>query len=127
MSYAVNPSIDFLTAQAAGLGGMKDPAVLALATEQQRVLVSHDIGTMPSHFRAFINSGKRSPGLYLISQGLDIGPAIDELLQYGWCLKLRIGRIGWYGCRSNVRVPDFVVSIGAGLKQVRRRTKGIFF
>jgi hypothetical protein len=44
------PSIDFLTAQAAGLRRLKDPEVLALAAEQQRVLVSHDVGTMPKHF-----------------------------------------------------------------------------
>ena len=35
-------SLDFLTAQAAGLRGMSDPEVLALAAERQRVLVSHD-------------------------------------------------------------------------------------
>jgi len=32
---------------------MNDAEVLALAAERQRVLVSHDIGTMPFHFRAF--------------------------------------------------------------------------
>jgi hypothetical protein len=37
------PSLDFLTAQAAGLRGMNDPTVLALAAQQQRVLVSHDV------------------------------------------------------------------------------------
>jgi len=34
------PSLDFLTAQEAGLRGMNDSAVLALAAERQRVLVS---------------------------------------------------------------------------------------
>lgn len=47
------PSLDFLAAGAAGLRGMDDPAVLALAAAQQRVLVSHDVGTMPAHFHAF--------------------------------------------------------------------------
>jgi predicted nuclease of predicted toxin-antitoxin system len=35
------PSIDFLTAHAAGLRRMKDTEVLALAAAKQRVLVSH--------------------------------------------------------------------------------------
>jgi Domain of unknown function (DUF5615) len=74
------PSIDFLTAHAAGLRRMKDPEVLALAAEQQRVLVSHDVGTMPAHFRAFRNAGKQSAGVFLIPQALDMGIAIDELL-----------------------------------------------
>ena len=55
------PSLDFLTAHAAGLRGMKDPEVLALAAKQRRVLVSHDAGTMPA-------TSKSSPKL-------DIAPA----------------------------------------------------
>jgi hypothetical protein len=74
------PSLDFLTAQAAGLRGMKDREVLALAAEHQRVLVSHDAGTMPAHFRAFRNAGRNSPGVFLIPQRLDVGTSIDQLL-----------------------------------------------
>lgn len=59
---------------------MNDPEVLALAAERQRVLVSHDVGTMPAHFRAFQNAGKHSSGVFLIPQRLDVGTAIDELL-----------------------------------------------
>ena len=68
------PAIDFPTAHAAGLRRMKDPEVLALAAGQQRVLVSHDVGTMPAHFRAFREAGKRSAGVFLVAQTLDIGP-----------------------------------------------------
>jgi hypothetical protein len=74
------PSIDFLTAQAAGLRGLNDFEVLALAAELQRVLVSHDVGTMPAHFRASKNAGKPAAGVFLIPQSLDVGTAIDELL-----------------------------------------------
>lgn len=74
------PSLDFLTAQSGGLRGMNDPEVLALAAEHQRVLVSHDVGTMPAHFRAFRNAGKRSAGIFLVPQSLDVRTAIDELL-----------------------------------------------
>jgi Domain of unknown function (DUF5615) len=74
------PSLDFLTAQTAGLRGMNDPEVLALAAERQRVLVSHDVGTMPAHFRAFRNAGIHSPGVFLLPQSLDVGAAIDDLL-----------------------------------------------
>lgn len=73
------PSLDFLTAQAAGLRGMSDSEVLALAAERKRVLVSHDVGTMPAHFRAFRNAGQHSAGVALVPQSLDVGTAIDEL------------------------------------------------
>jgi len=36
------PTIDFQTALAARLEGIKDPEVLAMAAQQQRILVSHD-------------------------------------------------------------------------------------
>lgn len=74
------PSLDFLTAQAARLRNMSDPEVLVLAEEQQRVLVSHDVGTMPGHFRTFRSAGKQSSGVFLIPQSLDVGTAIDELI-----------------------------------------------
>ena len=74
------PAIDFLTASAARLRNMKDPEVLGLAAEQRRVLVSHDVGSMPAHFRAFRNAGKPSAGVFLIAQSLDVGTAIEELL-----------------------------------------------
>jgi hypothetical protein len=74
------PSVDFLTAQAAGLRGMDDSAVLTLAAELKRVVVSHDVGTMPAHFTAFRSVGKQSSGVFLIPQRLDVGTAIDELV-----------------------------------------------
>ena len=72
-------SLDFLTAQAAALRGMDDLAVLALAAERQRVLVSHDVGTMPAHFRAFRRAGKHSPGVFLVPQTLEVGTVIATL------------------------------------------------
>lgn len=74
------PSIDFQTALEAGLRGMPDLDVLQLAAAGRRVLVSHDVGTMPAHFRAFRQAGRNSSGVLLIPQSLDVRTAIDELL-----------------------------------------------
>jgi len=74
------PSVDFLSAHEAGLRGMRDDQVLKFAAESQRVLVSHDVGTMPAHFRMFRDAGDHSAGVFLIPQSLDIGTAIDELV-----------------------------------------------
>jgi hypothetical protein len=74
------PSLDFVTSHTSGLRRMSDPEVLALAAEQQRILVSHDVGTMPAHFSTFANAGKQSAGVFLVSQSLDVGTAIEELL-----------------------------------------------
>ena len=54
--------------------------MLALAAEQDRILVSHDFRTMPRHFADFIQAHGSSPGLILVPQDLPIGEAVDELV-----------------------------------------------
>jgi len=39
------PAIDFLSANDANLAGVPDPGVLAIAAEQERILISHDFRT----------------------------------------------------------------------------------
>ena len=74
------PTMDFLSANAANLEGVPDPKVLALAAEQDRILVSHDFQTMPHHFGEFLQVRGSSPGVLLVPQYLPIGEAIDELV-----------------------------------------------
>ena len=50
------------------------------AADEGRLLVSHDVSTMPEHFTHFIQN-RHSPGLILISQELSYKDAIDGLLR----------------------------------------------
>jgi len=72
-------SVDFLSAREGGVVGVPDPDVLAIAAGACRILVSHDRKTMPGHFTRFCET-RSSPGLIIVSQDLDIGAAIEELL-----------------------------------------------
>jgi hypothetical protein len=45
--------MDFMSSIEADLAGVRDPEVLALAADQDRILVSHDFQTMPRHFAVF--------------------------------------------------------------------------
>jgi hypothetical protein len=73
------PTVDFQTAFAAGLEGVKDSGVLAIAAQQGRILVSHDRKTMPSEFATFITSNQSS-GVIIVSRKLPIEVVIEELL-----------------------------------------------
>lgn len=73
------PTVDFQTAFAADLEGVKDLGVLAIAAQQGRVLVSHDRKTMPSEFAEFIINNQSS-GVIIVSRKLPIELIIDELL-----------------------------------------------
>ena len=48
------PAMDFLSAKDAILEGVPDLRLLALAAEQDRILVLHDFQTMPRHFGEFL-------------------------------------------------------------------------
>ena len=54
--------------------------VLALAAEQNRILVSHDFQTMPRNFGEFLEAQSFSPGVFLVHQCLPVGDVIDELV-----------------------------------------------
>jgi predicted nuclease of predicted toxin-antitoxin system len=73
------PTIDFQTALAGGLEGVKDSEVLAIAAQQGRILVSHDRKTMPSEFAEFITSNQ-SAGVIIVSQKVPVEVAIEELV-----------------------------------------------
>lgn len=75
----VEPTIDFQTATAAKLEGVKDIEVLAIAAKQQRILISHDRKTMPSEFAQFIID-HQSSGVIIVSRKVPIETIIEELI-----------------------------------------------
>ncbi len=73
------PQVDFQSAEDAGLRRLPDPEVLALAANEQRILVTHDLRTMPRHFAAFIQR-RDNPGVLIIPQHVPVREAIGVLL-----------------------------------------------
>jgi hypothetical protein len=69
------PAIDFLSANDAGLEGLPDPEVLALAADQHRILVTSDVRTMPRHFGDFLQATGYCAGVFLVKQS---APHADE-------------------------------------------------
>jgi predicted nuclease of predicted toxin-antitoxin system len=73
------PTIDFQTASAAGLQGLNDLEVLALAAQLGRILVTHDRKTMPSQFAEFIAT-RPSAGVLIVSKKMAFEVVIEELV-----------------------------------------------
>jgi hypothetical protein len=74
------PSIESVSAREAQLDHVSDPDVLLLCGQRNRLLVSHDENSMPSHFQAFIAAGHHSPGVLIVPQHVPTGEAIESLL-----------------------------------------------
>ncbi|HEY3824682.1 MAG TPA: DUF5615 family PIN-like protein [Bryobacteraceae bacterium] len=73
------PRIDFVLPQRFIPDGTKDPAVLRLGNQLGRIIVTHDVRTMPVHFRSYTQQQKCA-GLILVPQRMPIRLAIEDLL-----------------------------------------------
>ncbi|MFN0086878.1 MAG: DUF5615 family PIN-like protein [Blastocatellia bacterium] len=74
------PEADLLTVQEAGLQGASDPALLAWAAEKQRILVTHDIRTIPKHSFDRLAAGEYLAGVFALPDTVSIGEAIEHLV-----------------------------------------------
>ena len=71
--------LDVVRVQDAGLSGTDDPAVLAWAAVEERVLLSHDVRTMTAFAAERIASGEPMTGLVILPQTEAIGLVLDAL------------------------------------------------
>ena len=74
------PALDYVIAQNLGLRGAVDPEVLARAADARRIVVSHDLRTIPKYAYERIKAGRPMPGVIAIPDALPIGQAIEELI-----------------------------------------------
>lgn len=71
--------VDIVRVQDVGLRTLDDPTILQWAADQGRVLVSHDLRTIPGFAHDRITAGLPMPGVFLLRSTLPIADAIDEL------------------------------------------------
>lgn len=77
-----SPNLDIVRVQDVGLVGLDDPALLAWAAQEERILLTHDVSTIPNYAYERIIAGLPMPGVIEVRQGIPIGQAITEILLY---------------------------------------------
>jgi predicted nuclease of predicted toxin-antitoxin system len=80
--FRAHPTIDLVRVQDVGLSAADDSAILALAAENSRVLLTHDIATMPGFAYARVSAGQPMPGVFIVNDRAAIGQSIDDVLLY---------------------------------------------
>jgi predicted nuclease of predicted toxin-antitoxin system len=80
------PELDIVRVQDANLAGSPDPAILARAASDDRILLTHDRDTMPNFVYDRLNVGEPMPGVFLVSNRMSKGQAVDELFWAVHCL-----------------------------------------
>jgi len=73
------PELDAVTALQTGLDQVPDRVLLDWAANQRRIVVTHDVNTIPDHAYQRIRSGEPVGGVFVVAQDLPIGQAIAEL------------------------------------------------
>ncbi len=80
-------SLDAVLMQDPGMQGLKDPPLLQEAAVLHRVLVTHDLQTIPRHAYERVAAGEPMPGIIAIPDDLPIGQAIGQLHIVVVCLE----------------------------------------
>src|SRR5438874_850708 len=75
-----HPELDLVRVQDVGLVQTPDPDILEWAANQGRVLLSHDVSTVPPAAYQRMSDGKPMPGVFILPDKMPVGQAIDEIL-----------------------------------------------
>ena len=73
------PDLDVVRALDVGLDSANDPDLLAWAAVENRILITHDVNTVPAFANERVRAGFTMPGVFLIPKSMAIGHAIDDL------------------------------------------------
>ena len=84
--YRQLPALDVVHVQDIGLSAAPDPDILARAAVEGRILLTHDRDTLPHCAYARVRAGEAMPGVFLVSDLMPIGQAIEEILLAAECL-----------------------------------------
>ena len=69
----------YAVVQETELEGRRDPLLLEWAAENERIVVTHDINTMPKYAYERVRASQSMAGVIIIPEDLAIGTAIEEL------------------------------------------------
>jgi hypothetical protein len=85
-SYRRRPDLDVVRVQDIGLSATPDPDGLAWAAVDDRIVLTHDRDPMPNFAYDRVRAGQPMPGVFLVSDQMPVGQAIDEILLAVECL-----------------------------------------
>lgn len=81
-----NANLDILRVQEQGLSNTADPIILEWAAHHDRIVLTHDLRTMPDFAYERIAKQQKMPGLIVMRPDIRVGAAIDDILLIAECL-----------------------------------------
>ncbi len=79
------PDLVLVRAQDVGLLGAGDEKLLEWASDNNRVVLTHDRRTMPDHVAERLDAGLHIPGIFIVSRRFSVGRCIEDLQLIAQC------------------------------------------
>lgn len=73
------PQLDAVTAFEIGMSEANDPELLAWAAKEERVIITHDRKTMPTHAADLLSNGESIAGIFVALRRLPLHQVIEDL------------------------------------------------
>ncbi|HXG21731.1 MAG TPA: DUF5615 family PIN-like protein [Methylomirabilota bacterium] len=80
-------TIDIVRVQDVGLRTQEDAVVLNWAATEGRIVLTHDVQTMPAYAYERVRNGLPMPGVFVVPQNEAIGRIIEDLILLAECSK----------------------------------------
>jgi hypothetical protein len=80
------PDLDLIRSLDVLREGTPDPAVLAWAATEKRVLITNDRNTMVGYARQRLAAGQPMPGVIVTNNAQSIGESIEHILTIAHCM-----------------------------------------
>jgi len=74
------PDLDLVRVQDVGLSGADDPDVLAWAGRSGRIVLTHDLATIPDFAQDRVAAGQAMPGVFVVPRRLAVRQVIEDVL-----------------------------------------------
>ena len=79
------PALDVVRVQDAGLRSADDPAVLARAADEGRLVITNDRSTLIGFAYERVAAGRPMPGVVVLNKAMSPGDTIEQLLLIAVC------------------------------------------
>jgi hypothetical protein len=74
------PDLDIVRVQDVGLSGKPDPDIMKWALSEGRILITHDLRTIPALAFEWLGVNLIIPGIFLVEQSAPVGRIVADIL-----------------------------------------------
>jgi predicted nuclease of predicted toxin-antitoxin system len=75
-----NPELDIVRVRDVGLSEVDDPTILEWASQKNRILLTHDVNTVPKFAYERLAAGQPMSGVIEVSFAVSVGQVIEDIL-----------------------------------------------